>query len=326
MTPFRERNPVPIGIGGILAILLLLLITFNISKVPFISNETQYAARFSEAAGISKENEVRIAGVRKGTVSDIQLDGQSVIVKFRLERDVVLGDKTRAAIKLKTLLGTKFLDLQPDGPGKLPKGAVIPLERTEVPFQIYDAFNQLSETTNAIDVDALAKALRTLSATFRDPEGNTQSALTGLSKLSKAIADRDDELGELLASTNQVTAAVAARDSEIVKLIGDADLVLQLLNDRRTAIASLLANTARLSTELTSLIRDNRAQLDPLLANLHSVVEVLRANLAQLERSVQLLGPFSRLAANSNGNGRWLDVYSENFVVTDEILCMIGAC
>jgi phospholipid/cholesterol/gamma-HCH transport system substrate-binding protein len=331
MKPFRERNPIPIAIGGLLSIALLLLVTFNLNKVPLpiFGSHTTYSAAFSSSAGIEKENEVRVAGVRVGKVTGVRLDipGKQVVVTFQVDKGVDLGEETKAAVKLKTLLGTKYLELTPAGGGTLDSKAPIPLARTSVPFQIYDAFNQLSATINEVNTTQLAKALDVLSETFADTKGNARSALTGLSALSRTIASRDEQLRTLLSGTKKVTAALAARDSELTKLIGDADLVMQVVLQRRQIIAKLLDDTAKLAAQLTSLVRANRAQLDPLLDNLHSVVNVLKANLGPLDQAVKSLGPFARYTVNATGNGTWLDVYSENLVVSDQILCKIqGTC
>lgn len=328
-TSFREKNPIPIGIAGILAIVLIMLASFNLNRLPIpgLGGQKVYKAAFSQAAGIAAENEVRVHGVRVGSVTGVSLDVENkrVLVTFEV-KGVDLGDETRAAIKLKTLLGTKYLELTPAGTGELEEGGIIPVDRTTVPFQIYEAFNDLSRTVDDVDTEQLAKALDVLSDTFRDTKGNARSALTGLSALSKTIASRDAELRTLLASTKTVTAALAARDGELTRLIADADLVMQVVIARRQAISALLDDTARLSRVLSDLVRDNRAVVDPLLHNLHNVVEVLKANLSSLDKSVAALGPFARYATNAVGNGTWLDVYSENLVVSDEILCALGAC
>jgi phospholipid/cholesterol/gamma-HCH transport system substrate-binding protein len=330
MTPFRERNPIPIAIGGIVAIVLLLLGTFNLNKLPLpiFGKRTTYQAAFAQSAGIERDNEVRVAGVRVGSVTGVKLDlpNKQVLVTFQVDEGIDLGEDTKAAIKLKTLLGTKYLELTPAGGGELDAQSPIPLARTTVPFQIYDAFNQFSETLEEVDTEQLAKALDVLSDTFRDSKGNARSALTGLSALSRTIASRDAQLRDLLASTKKVTGALAARDSELTKLIGDADLVMQVILARRASISRLLDDTAKLAAQLTSLVRDNRAQVDPLLDNLHSVIGVLKANIKPLDKAVASLGPFARYATNATGNGTWLDVYSENLVISDEILCAIGGC
>jgi phospholipid/cholesterol/gamma-HCH transport system substrate-binding protein len=328
-TSFREKNPIPIAIGGILLIVLMLVGSFNLTKLPIpgLGGQKEYKAAFTQAAGIDRENEVRVHGVRVGSVTGVSLDieNKRVLVTFEV-KGVDLGDQTKAAVKLKTLLGTKYLELTPAGTGELEEGSVIPIERTTVPFQIYEAFNDLSHTLDEVDTVQLAKALDVLSDTFRDTKGNARSALTGLSALSKTIASRDAELRTLLQNTKTVTAVLASRDSELTKLIADADLVMQVILQRRAAISALLDDTSRLAKALTSLVRDNRAVVDPLLHNLHNVIQVLKSNLSSLDQSVAALGPFARYATNAVGNGTWLDVYSENLVVSDQILCALGAC
>ena len=101
---------------------------------------------------------------------------------------------------------------------------------------------------------------------------------------------------------------------------------MRVVLQRREAISALLRDTTLLSKELISLVRDNKAVIDPLLDNLHSVVGVLKANLSSLDKSVKALGPFARYATNATGNGTWLDVYSENLVIPDNVLCQLGAC
>ncbi|HVF06244.1 MAG TPA: MlaD family protein [Frankiaceae bacterium] len=330
MTPFRERNPVPIAVFGILFIALLLLASFNLDKLPlpFLNKRTTYVAAFAQAAGLQRENEVRVAGVRVGSVTAVRLDieNKQVLVEFQVDDGVELGDQTKAAIKLKTLLGTKYMELTPAGGGELDTEAPIPLARTSVPFQIYEAFNEFTDTLEEIDTEQLAKSLDVLADTFSDEKGNARAALRGLSALSKTVSSRDQQLGELLAATKTVTAALAARDDELTRLIADADLVLEVVLQRRQAISALLRDTSILAKELTSLVRDNRATIDPLLDNLHSVVTVLRSNLKSIDETVQALGPFARYATNATGNGTWLDVYSENLVISDAVLCAVGAC
>jgi phospholipid/cholesterol/gamma-HCH transport system substrate-binding protein len=323
--PFRERNPIPIAIIGMAVIALLLFVAFSAGSLQIFNPHHNYKADFAEAAGLTDQNEVRIAGIRVGKVSSVKLDGDHVRVVFQVDKGQKFGTDTTAAIKLKTLLGTKYLELHPAGPGQLAPDSLIPVQRTTVPFEIFDAFGQLSTTIDKIDTTNLAKALDTLSDTFKDSPAHSRAALRGLSRLSHTVASRDRELAALLASTKSVTATLSARDGELVRLLGDADLVLRVVQQRRAIIEQLLRDTSSLATELISLVRDDRTTIDPLLNNVHSVVGLLKSNLASLDKTLKLLGPFARYGANATGNGRWLDVYAENLVISDSFLCSIGA-
>ena len=122
MKPFRERNPVIIGAISLAAIAAVILLSFRAQDLPLIGGGDTYYAAFSEAGGLKVNDEVRIAGVRVGKVESIELDGNQVRVGFRVDTESQFGSETRAAIKVKTLLGAMFLALEPAGSGPARRG------------------------------------------------------------------------------------------------------------------------------------------------------------------------------------------------------------
>ena len=62
MKPFKERNPLPIGIAGVLVILLLLVLAFKVGSLPIINSGHTVYAEFSDAASLQPGANVRIAG------------------------------------------------------------------------------------------------------------------------------------------------------------------------------------------------------------------------------------------------------------------------
>ncbi|MFZ5849854.1 MAG: MCE family protein [Actinomycetota bacterium] len=314
MTPFRERNPVVIGTVGLLVLAALLLAAFRADSLPLIGGGPMYRAAFSEAGGLRPEDEVRIAGVKVGKVTAVDLVGDHVRVTFRVDRGTQLGQDTGASIRIKTVLGRKYLALEPKGTGQLAAGSEIPRSRTVAPYDVVTAFNDLSTTVDRIDTAQLAQALDTLAATFKDSPAAVRGAVDGLARLSQTIASRDAALKQLLARSNNVTKVLADRNQEFTTMLADGDLLLQEVQRRRDAIRQLLIGTDQLAQQLTGLVRDNRAALQPALDRLRNVVAVLEQNQQNLERAASLLGPFVRVYANTLGNGRWYDTYVQNFV------------
>lgn len=311
MTPFRERNTTVIGAIGAGLILLLLVGAFKSDSLPLIGGGTVYKADFSEAAGLQKMDEVRVAGVKVGKVVGIELAGDHVVVKMRL-KGVELGRLTRAEIKIKTVLGRKYIAVHPDGDGELDPDTHIPVSRTTAPYDISPAFQELASTVGQIDTDQMAKSFTTLADTFRGTPNEVKASLNGLSRLSQTIASRDAKLRVLLDRANGVTTVLRERDEDLVKFLKDTDLVLQEVRARRAAIHQLLVTTTELSQQLIGLVRENRAALAPALTHLRGVVEVLRKNQDNLDRSLAEMAPFVRLFANNLGNGRWFDTYVYN--------------
>jgi phospholipid/cholesterol/gamma-HCH transport system substrate-binding protein len=306
--PFSSRNPTTIGAIGLVLIVALLWAAFNASSLPIIGGGTTYTAYFSEDAGLRPDDPVRIAGVKVGTVSSTSLDGARVKVTFKV-KDAFIGDQSQADIRLKTLLGAKYLAIDSIGSKPLDPGTAIPLSRTSAPFDVYPAFTGLTRTIDAINTKQLAKSFDTLSATFKDTPRSVRAALDGLSRLSTTIASRDQALRDLLYRANQVTGVLASRDTQLQKLFTDGGLLLDELNARRDAIHSLLVNTSTLSLQLEGLVHDNEKTIGPLLDRVHTVLSTLLANQDSLDQGLALLGPFYRVFNNVIGNGRWFDNY-----------------
>jgi phospholipid/cholesterol/gamma-HCH transport system substrate-binding protein len=311
-TPFRERNPVVVGAISIAVVLGLILLAFNAEKLPIIGGGDTYYADFSEAGGLKANDEVRIAGVRVGKVDSVGLDGNHVKVAFRIQNGADFGTDTRAAIKVKTLLGAMYLSLEPAGSGQMPEGYEIPVQRTSSPYDVVQAFSGLARTSEQIDTGQLARSLTTLADLTRNTPKNFRSALSGVSALSDNLAARNQQIGQLLGNLRTVTGTLNARDQDIVGLMRDSSVLFRALVQRRQAVHDLLRSTSRLSTELTSLVSQSRADLKPALTHLSRVVDVLNKNSDNIDQSIRLLGPFYRVFANTLGNGPWFDTYIQN--------------
>lgn len=308
MKPFRSRNPIPIGVISILVIALALVAAVNSDDLPVIGAGTSYSAEFSEASGIQADDEVRIAGIKVGKVSDVELDGDKVLVTFKI-KDAWIGDRTRAEIKIKTLLGQKYLSLEPDGAEVLDPDVRIPRDRTMAPYDVLEAFRGLAETVNEVDTVQLAKSFEVIAETFADTPDEVKGALNGLQSLSRTISSRDQELATLLSNTRQISQTLADRDAEVAKLLSDGNLLLGELNSRKKAITALLSGTKALSQELQGLVADNNAQLGPVLQSLDQLTAMLQRNQDSLAEGIKKFGPFARQFNNAIGNGRWFDNY-----------------
>jgi len=311
-TPFRERNPVKIGAASLVALVLMILVAFKADALPLIGGGDTYYASFSDSSGLKPNDEVRIAGVRVGKVNTVELDGDHVRVGFKVKTDSAFGTETGAEIKVKTLLGSMFLALQPAGSGQLKEGSTIPEARTRSAYDVVEAFSGLAERAEAIDLPQLTESLNTLAETTANTPEELRSTLKGLSALSANVAARDDQVNALLVNLRKVSGVLAERDGDIVALMKDGDVLLRALVARREAVHTLLVSTSTLSTELTTLVKQSRADLKPALANLTGVVSVLRKNQTNLDDALRLLAPFYRVFNNTLGSGPWFDTWISN--------------
>jgi phospholipid/cholesterol/gamma-HCH transport system substrate-binding protein len=317
--PFRERNPVKIGAISLAVMVALMVLAFKAGDLPIIGGGNTYHAAFSEAGGLKANDEVRIAGVRVGKVTGVDLSGDHVDVTFKVDTPSKFGKQTGAQIKVKTLLGAMYLALEPEGSGQLAEGSTIPTSRTKSAFDVVQAFSGLADRAEKIDTTQLATAIDTLATLTKDTPAAFQGTLRGLSRLSQTVASRNQQIGELLGNLDTVSGTLAARDQDIVKLMKDSDVLLRALVARREAVHTLLVSTNRLSIELTALVKESRADIKPALSNLQGVVNVLLKNQANLDESLRLMEPFYRVFANTLGTGPWFDTYIANLTFPTKI-------
>jgi phospholipid/cholesterol/gamma-HCH transport system substrate-binding protein len=308
MKPLSQRSPIWIALAGLAILAAVAAVTFYSGDLPFIGGGTTYTAYFAEAGGLQPGNEVRIAGVVVGHVTGVSLDGDKVAVAFQ-EKGAWLGNDTTAAIKIKTLLGDKYLALDPQGTGPLNPGQPIPLSRTTSPYDVQQAFSDIGQQLGQINTVQLARSLQVLSDAFASTPPYVRQALSGLASLSSSVASQEAQVTSVLAGTKTVTGTLASEDAQFQELLGDGNLLLAELQQREAAISSLLQTTQALAAQLSGLVTDDQATLRPALQALNQVTSVLRKNQANLARAVALAGPYYRLLGNTLGSGRWFDIY-----------------
>ena len=311
--PFRDRNPVIIGAVSLTVIAVLVLLAFNAQSLPLIGGGTVYKAQFSEAAGLQPDDPVRVAGVKVGKVESLALEHGAVTVEFRVS-DAFVGDRSEAAIKIETVLGAKYLALVPRGSTELDPDKPIPVDRTASPYDVVEAFADLSTTVEQLDTTQLANSFEVLSQTFADTPDEVRTSLQGLARLSDTISSRDAQLGQLLSATRKVSQVLADRNGEFTQLIVDSNTLLTEVQRRRELIDSILKSTQDLSKQLSGLVADNRASLTPALQQLATVTDILSRNRAALAQTINKLAPFVRVFTNTLGNGRWFDSFVDNLL------------
>jgi phospholipid/cholesterol/gamma-HCH transport system substrate-binding protein len=308
---FRERSPAVVGIISIIAITAATTFSFFIDRIPALKQAYEIQAEFSDAAGLRVENQVRVAGIKVGTVADVELQDDHVLVTMEIENGTDIPDDAFAEIKLATLLGTKFVDLEAKGGEPfLEAGDVIPVDKTSVPYEIYQAANQGTGVLEELDGEALNGALRQLTKLTAAAEDEVGIALEGLNELGTGLNEKDKELRSLLTGSRELTALLADEGDHLVRLIDASNDVLGSLARKREDIQSLLSVTKEMAGTVSQVLRENRGNLDSILTDLHNALVVLERNVKHLDVAFQYAGDSSRYFAAIWQQGRWGDIYS----------------
>lgn len=322
---FTERSMFTTGIVGTLVLALVMLVTFEFDRLPFVDNGTSYSAEFAEAGQLVEGDKVIVSGVAVGTVNRISLAKGHVLVEFSIDSgDQVLGSRSRARISTQTLLGKAGLEIDSAGSGSLADGARIPLERTTPPYDITNALSDLTATTADINIPALAKALTTVSGTFRGTPAQLRAALRGLSRVSQTIASRDAALQNLLADSNAVTTVLAQRNAKITSLLGTGTDLLAGLNARRQDIVDLLSRATALGQQLTILVQNNAKVLGPALDQVNKAIALLNRNKKNLQETIDGLRNYSVGLGEAVASGPFFDAYVQNLTAPTTVVPILS--
>jgi phospholipid/cholesterol/gamma-HCH transport system substrate-binding protein len=310
--PLGERNKAAVGTVGMLILVAVVVAAFSYDELPFIKRTSDYSAYFAEAGGIKAGSEVRVSGMQVGKVSDVELEGDKVLVDFTVRKGVPLGDRTEAAIKTETVLGTKMLEVTPRGDGTL--SGAIPLERTTSPYDLPSALGDLTTAISGLDTQQLSSSLTTLADTFRDTPPDLKVALEGVARFSDTLDHRDAQLRNLLANANKVTGVLAKRSDQIASLVVNANALLGELLTQRSSIDALMGNLTAVSKQLSAVIGDNRAQLTPALDKLNGVLSILDNHKTELQRTLYLLRRYAMSFGEVLGAGPFFKASLVNLV------------
>ncbi|MGY4711631.1 MCE family protein [Mycolicibacterium sp. CBM1] len=272
----------------------------------------EYSAVFTDASRLKSGDTVRVAGVRIGTVSSVDLQpDKSVLVNFDADRDIVLTTGTKAAVRYLNLTGDRYLELI-DGPGStrvLPAGAQIPKDRTQSALDLdllLGGLRPVIQGLNPQDVNALTSSL----INILQGQGDTlDSLLSKTSSFSNALADNSQTVQELVDNL-KVVVETLAKDGD--KFSGTIDklekLISGLAQDRNpigTAITSLDNGTA----SLTSLLNQARVPLKGDIEQLNRLAPLLDDHQIVLDRGLQRGPDNYRKMARLGAYGSWIMYY-----------------
>jgi len=312
MLKYRGSTLIRSGFIGLILILLVITIGLQPQRLWSLATSIRHQALFTEAGGITPGNDVKVSGVKVGTVSDVTLQRGKALVTFMVNGKVRLGSDTTAHIRTGTLLGQRVLTLESSGGDTLRSADVIPLSHTGSPYSLTEAVSEFTSNTAATDTSTLNQSLDTLSDTIDRITPQLGPTFDGLSRLSRNLNDRNESLTNLLKSAANVTGILSQRSQQVNTLLLNANDLFGVLQQRRYAIVNLLANTSALSQQLTGLVNDNEKQLAPALEKLNSVTAMLESYNDNVTKALAGLAKYQVTQAEAVNNGYFYNAFVAN--------------
>lgn len=309
---FSERNPFVIGAIGASITVGLVLLSLNYQRIPIFNQNREYSAYFAEAGGLTPSAAVQVSGFKVGSVESIALDGPRVLVSFSLDKSIHIGDRTEAAIKTKSLLGAKILEVTPRGDDDLSQP--ISLDRTRSPYQLPDALGDLTTAISGLDTDQLSTSLNVLSQTFADTPPALKAAVQGIGRFSDTLDKRDAELRKLLENANKVSGVLSERSDQVVQLLHDTNALLAQLQSQSSALDQISVSISTVTQQLKGFIGENRDTLKPALDKLNGALTLVDNHKEELQKAIKGLVRYATGLGESVSSGPFFNAYISNLL------------
>ena len=259
-------------------------LTFGASK--------PYKAEFVDATGVVKGDDVRVAGVKVGSVTDIEIvDRTRALVSFDVDADVSVNLATHAAIRYRNLVGQRYISLsqQVGDTTPLEEDAVIDVRNTSPALDLTVLFNGFKPLFQALSPDDINQLSFEIVQVFQGEGGTLESLLGHTASVTRTLADRDEVISDLIVNLDDVLDRIADRDSELSDLIiSFKQLVKGLKQDRRPILDSLEQISA-LSEETASLVTGIRKPFTNDIKQLRRFADNVNRNKGELDRALQVL-------------------------------------
>jgi phospholipid/cholesterol/gamma-HCH transport system substrate-binding protein len=241
-------------------------------------------AYFTTATGIYPGDDVKVAGIKVGSIAGIQPQGTQAKMTMHVDHGVPIPAEARAVIVAQNLVAARYVQLTPayraSGP-TMGDGAVIPVERTAVPVEWDEVKAQL--TRLATDLGPSGKVSSSSIGRFIDSAANAlggngdklRQTLAQLSGVGRTLADGSGNLVDIIKNLQTFVSALRDSGQQLVQFNDRLATLSSVLNDSRSDLDAALTNLSAALPEVQRFIAGTRDPLAEQIARLADVTQVL---------------------------------------------------
>jgi phospholipid/cholesterol/gamma-HCH transport system substrate-binding protein len=291
------------------------VLVVTIGNISF-SAKSDYKAEFVDATGVVKGDDVRIAGVKVGTVKGIEVvDRTHALVTFSVEDSAPLSKATHATIRYRNLVGQRYISLTDEigDSHKLESGDTIPVSQTTPALDLTVLFNGFKPLFQALSPEDINQLSYEIVQVFQGEGGTLEGLLSHTASVTSTLADRDQIIGSLIDNLNEVLDHIGDRDDQLNRLITTFRTFVGGLKDDREAILGSLDQISDLSVQTAGLVSGIREPFVSDIEQLRRVAGNLDQGKAELDRALQVLPIKLNKVGRTAAYGSWFNFYLCHF-------------
>jgi phospholipid/cholesterol/gamma-HCH transport system substrate-binding protein len=321
------------SVSALVKLIIFIVVTTMATSVLVVTignlsfgDKVEYKAVFSDVTGVNKGDDIRIAGVRVGTVQSVELDeSDEAVVTFDVDATVELTESTGAMIRYRNLIGQRYIALEPGAAGDemLAADATIPLERTRPALDLTVLFRGFEPLFEALSPDDVNQLSFEIIQVLQGEGGTIENLLARTASLTTTLANRDELIGDVITNLNDVLVTLGNKDDELSQTILTLQQFATGLKTDRKAILGSLDAISELSVDTADLLQDARPVLTSDIRELRRLTEIIDRNKAAVDDSLQILPIKLDKMGNTAQYGSFFNYYLCSFtgkLIVPEVL------
>lgn len=272
-----------------------------------------YKAIFTNAAGLTTGDDVRIAGVRVGSVTGIKIVKHNYAqVSFTVVKNRPLPKSTEAHLRYRNLVGQRYIDIEQgagDPNALMHKGDTIPLGQTFNALDLTALFNGFQPLFQGLDATQINQLSGEIIQALQGEGGSLDLLLGQLADLTNTIADKDKVIGDVVDNLASVLTAIGDRDNELSNLIVQLKGFVSGLAQDRNTIGNAIDGINALTTSTAGLLSQMRPPLAKDITDITALTANLNRNKPVLQQFLTELPPTIAVLIRTGSYGSWFNFY-----------------
>lgn len=256
---------------------------------------TEIIGIFEQIGDLPRAANVQSSDVEIGTITDIQLDGWNAKLAMCLKPNENVPADSLAVIRTTSLLGEKFVDLQPqtDGPPYLEDGDTLDLNVTSKATELEDVFAKLAGVLGTGNLEQINRLTASQAKILEDHTADVREVLKKLRTFTGVLADRKTQISSSIDSLDSVARTIKSDSSTLTNFLRSFADSSEVLANNKEGLQSLLISLDRFSNVTAQLLAQTERGVNSQFQDLKPILETLVGNTDQLRETLQTLATFT---------------------------------
>jgi phospholipid/cholesterol/gamma-HCH transport system substrate-binding protein len=227
---FRRLGKSEVTLGS--AVVLVAVIALAVTTFLYLEPPARKSFRFetTDASSLSVGQDVRVAGVSVGKVTQMSIKPDTVVVTAEVEDSLLVGTESRIDVRMLTPVGGYAVTLIPLGTQSL-GDSPLPSAQVTVPYSIGDVLQAAPHTTDNVDGETVDANINEVADALQHNSGSVGSLISGMNSIAGVMDRQRDQVQEIMGLASEYLESFNANREFVFDLISQINIVISTYNN-----------------------------------------------------------------------------------------------